>query len=500
MASSGGKAFNVFYPKESGRYFKAEGHGDSKTRELVFGPDLGSVRNVFLSEERRIIYRGLYILPNPEGHAALRAHATVNIINAAKYYSTQPKKSSPNSQRSYEELIDRAKEAVIFANYEEASRLYIDAAKLNNDNPEPYELLGRLYWEKVFAADGSDLIKATQAYIAAIKRNGKAVFGVNRAKTKNGSFSTVMTITVTSTKCTFAKYNNEYAYETDHDALRAMVSDGKKEFYVFYPSETNKYFKAIGKGNQQTKELRFVGFLGENSDFYYENHFRMRLQAAVNIINAAKELSNQPKIVCDTTGVRFERQEGTTGNMIKGLTQPRHFCRPTFGQETKNMDSRSHTRLFGPTSSTAALVALMFLLVLVPQSTAQKLQDNRQLVQESRTAAQRLALVIGNGAYQSSKLKNPPNDATAVAGVLRDLGFDVTTGVNNRSQREMKQMIREFGQHLRANGGVGLFYFAGHGVQAKGRNYLIPIDADIQAEADLRRSGCRRELLAESFR
>ena len=134
----------------------------------------------------------------------------------------------------------------------------------------------------------------------------------------------------------------------------------------------------------------------------------------------------------------------------------------------------------------AGIVVACALLNLFPASRpgTQKLQDNRQLVQESRTAAQRLALVIGNGAYQSSKLKNPPNDATAFAAVVRDLGFDVTSGLN-KSQREMKQMIREFGQRLRANGGVGLFYFAGHGVQAKGRNYLIPIDADIQAEADL---------------
>jgi hypothetical protein len=100
-----------------------------------------------------------------------------------------------------------------------------------------------------------------------------------------------------------------------------------------------------------------------------------------------------------------------------------------------------------------------------------------------RSIQQRLALVIGNGAYPIKPLRNPPNDATAVADELRDLGFAVTQGIN-KSQSEMEQMIREFGQRLKANCGVGLFYYAGHGVQIAGRNYLIPVNADIQNEAD----------------
>ena len=67
------------------------------------------------------------------------------------------------------------------------------------------------------------------------------------------------------------------------------------------------------------------------------------------------------------------------------------------------------------------------------------------------------------------------------------MGFDVSSGVNV-SQREMKRLIREFGQKLKA-GGSGLFYYAGHGVQARGRNYIIPVDADIQSEADVEDSG-----------
>ena len=83
---------------------------------------------------------------------------------------------------------------------------------------------------------------------------------------------------------------------------------------------------------------------------------------------------------------------------------------------------------------------------------------NRQLVQNGSTPAingKRLALVIGNGAYTSAPpLKNPPNDAREMAATLRTLGFDVTSGIN-ANQRDMKRLIREFGQKLKA-GGSGL--------------------------------------------
>jgi len=95
----------------------------------------------------------------------------------------------------------------------------------------------------------------------------------------------------------------------------------------------------------------------------------------------------------------------------------------------------------------------------------------------------RLALVIGNGAYKSAPLNNSVNDAIEIGNALTNLGFTVMlkTDVN---QRAMEEIIREFGKKLRS-GGVGLFYYAGHGLQVKGRNYLLPIGADIVSEADI---------------
>jgi PQQ-dependent catabolism-associated CXXCW motif protein len=96
---------------------------------------------------------------------------------------------------------------------------------------------------------------------------------------------------------------------------------------------------------------------------------------------------------------------------------------------------------------------------------------------------QRVALVVGNSSYLIGPLKNPVNDAEDMAKVLPTLGFRVTL-LRNATHQQMVEAINAFGQELR-NGGVGLFYFAGHGVQSRGRNYLVPVNARIEAESQL---------------
>jgi len=98
-------------------------------------------------------------------------------------------------------------------------------------------------------------------------------------------------------------------------------------------------------------------------------------------------------------------------------------------------------------------------------------------------AESRHALVIGNGAYLQGPLKNPVNDARAMARILADSGFSVTL-LEDATQVAMQRAIRGFGDRL-AEGGVGLFYFAGHGIQTRGRNYLIPVNADIDREYEV---------------
>ncbi|HPK54400.1 MAG TPA: caspase family protein [Smithellaceae bacterium] len=97
---------------------------------------------------------------------------------------------------------------------------------------------------------------------------------------------------------------------------------------------------------------------------------------------------------------------------------------------------------------------------------------------------QRTALVIGNSTYSSGPLKNPVNDATDIAAALKRAGFNVTLK-RNANLQEMVETIEAFGNSLK-RGGVGLFYYAGHGVQVNGVNYLLPVNARINKESDVR--------------
>ena len=99
-------------------------------------------------------------------------------------------------------------------------------------------------------------------------------------------------------------------------------------------------------------------------------------------------------------------------------------------------------------------------------------------------AEQRIALVIGNGAYSDAPLRNPPNDARAMAQALRQCSFEVIEKINS-DQRTMEDAIRDFGQKIQ-QGGVGLFYYAGHGMQVQGTNYLIPVGAEVKAEDEVK--------------
>ena len=96
----------------------------------------------------------------------------------------------------------------------------------------------------------------------------------------------------------------------------------------------------------------------------------------------------------------------------------------------------------------------------------------------------RLALIIGNASYKSSPLNNPVNDARLMEKVLKDAGF-TTIKAENASIREMRRLVRDFGDKLKASGGVGLFYFAGHGVQVRGENFLVSTDSDILNEDEI---------------
>ena len=99
------------------------------------------------------------------------------------------------------------------------------------------------------------------------------------------------------------------------------------------------------------------------------------------------------------------------------------------------------------------------------------------------TTDKKIALVIGNSKYAAAPLTNPENDAKAMAQALRESGFEVMQ-YGNLTKREFEESVRAFGSKIN-RGGVALFFFAGHGMQVKGVNYLLPVGANIQKESDI---------------
>ena len=112
-------------------------------------------------------------------------------------------------------------------------------------------------------------------------------------------------------------------------------------------------------------------------------------------------------------------------------------------------------------------------------------------------AQKKVALVIGNAAYKEGPLKNPANDARAMAAKLRRIGFQVIERLN-ATKTQMETSIADFGEALNA-GAVGLFYYAGHGLQVNGRNFLVPVDAAITSEQRVRLQSVDVDVILEQM-
>jgi uncharacterized caspase-like protein len=97
-----------------------------------------------------------------------------------------------------------------------------------------------------------------------------------------------------------------------------------------------------------------------------------------------------------------------------------------------------------------------------------------------------IALVIGNSAYAEGPLKNPVNDANDISAKFRNLGFDVIS-VIDANQEDMGNSIDDFGAKA-SKYDVAIFYYSGHGIQHNGENYLIPVNARLRSEVDIRYS------------
>jgi len=113
--------------------------------------------------------------------------------------------------------------------------------------------------------------------------------------------------------------------------------------------------------------------------------------------------------------------------------------------------------------------------------------------------APRQALVIGNNRYAKAPLYNPVNDATDIANALKELGFACQL-LTDASLESMKAAVQSYGEKLSRLKAVGIFYYAGHGVQLGWRNYLVPVDASLTSLDDIPRQTLELNILLQALK
>ena len=111
----------------------------------------------------------------------------------------------------------------------------------------------------------------------------------------------------------------------------------------------------------------------------------------------------------------------------------------------------------------------------------------------------RVALVIGNAAYAAGPLANPTKDAAAMSGLLHGMGFQVVEA-RDASRLQMLAAVAEAREHLKGRNGVGLLYYAGHGLQLDWRNYMLPVDVKLSGAADVPAQGVDVQLVLDAFK
>jgi hypothetical protein len=128
---------------------------------------------------------------------------------------------------------------------------------------------------------------------------------------------------------------------------------------------------------------------------------------------------------------------------------------------------------------------------------AQQSTPTSSQIAPTQATSRRIALVVGNANYKVRPLRNPRNDADDMSRSLRSSGFEVID-LRDASLQQMRTGVRQFGDRL-INNDVGLVYYSGHGVEVKGRNYFIPVNADVMREDEIADQGLDVSLILEKM-
>ena len=257
--------------------------------------------------------------------------------------------------------------------------------------------------------------------------------------------------------------------------------DGKRngQFIVTY-ANGSKYVGEF-KGNQKNGQFIVTyasgnKYVGEFKDDKY-NGQGIKYLANGNVDKSGIWKENeliQSKFIDVATFTRIPNLSNSASN----LAQLRKTEEQAKQKQAELEAQRKATELALAQATKAAKEQVKLEAQLAAQQQAQ-VKPAAQIAPQGK----RVALVIGNAKYKFSPLNNPVNDATDMAASLRSVGFDVIE-VKDANKRQMRAATRRFEDKLAASD-VGLVYYSGHGVEVKGRNYLIPVDADIRREHEV---------------
>ena len=227
-------------------------------------------------------------------------------------------------------------------------------------------------------------------------------------------------------------------------------------------------------------------FFGPYIGFQVNQNSLMAVER-VNIWQLLESTGNQPPeiVITEPDITRGMRPAGTRSLRVAGRATDRDGIREVTVGGVRAAVDRS-----GSFSATVALTGEEQLITVRAVDTRGAAAERSFSMgspgagsSSGETGGRRIALLVGNARYaHGGQLANPVNDVRAVKSALQDLQFTVFTH-ENCTQAEMKKAMDDFGRRLKEYD-VALFFYAGHGVQVNGHNYLIPVDATLESEND----------------
>lgn len=207
------------------------------------------------------------------------------------------------------------------------------------------------------------------------------------------------------------------------------------------------------------------------------------LDLSSNVPETKFIVDGKEMVTAERAKVLINKKEHTIEAIPKGYISKKDFIQPPY---INKYTSLRFTFLIEDKVK-EEVVSEMTSQVIKPVSTTGQ-EDSNTITPlngiSSMGYSNRYALVIGNSNYTSAPLRNPSNDAKVMATELSKLNFEVLL-YTNVDKVKMKEAIRAFGDKIAQNKGVALFYYAGHGLQSNGVNYLVPLNAKIEREYDI---------------